>query len=161
MCVGLDARYHLGIASEVPIQARNAANTMRVCGGEALVCLLGADEERANTTLDFQAPPFLQTPSHFAKTSTSNLHVGSLTNQHISCIASRSPSGSMELANAPEELTKGLDALYLERAGWVSNTHQSGTDVLEGHKRPDDPVSAAKTLEDLIELASSISETRK
>jgi hypothetical protein len=59
----------------------------------------------------------------------------------------------MDLANAPEELTKGLDALYLERADWASNTRQSGADVL---KRPDDPASAARTLEDLIELASII-----
>lgn len=67
----------------------------------------------------------------------------------------------MELANAPEQLTKGLDALYLERAGWASETHQPGADVLKGHKRPDDPASAARTLEDLIALVSLLAETRE
>lgn len=67
----------------------------------------------------------------------------------------------MELANAPNELTKGLDALYLERVLRASETHQPGTDVLEGHKRPNDPASAAKTLEELIQLAGSTPETRK
>lgn len=67
----------------------------------------------------------------------------------------------MELANAPDELTKGLDALYLERVVRVSETHQPGADVLEGHKRPGDPASAATTLEELIQLAGSIPETRK
>ena len=67
----------------------------------------------------------------------------------------------MELANAPDELTKGLDPLYLERVVRVSETYQPGTDVLEGHKRPDDPASAAKTLEELIQLAGSTPETRK
>lgn len=67
----------------------------------------------------------------------------------------------MELANAPDELTKDLDALYLERVARVSETHQPGADVLEGHKRPGDPASAATTLEELIQLAGSMPETRK
>ena len=129
-------------------------------------CQLVAGEVGATITRAFQAQLFLQTPSNFVCEDLEFSSAPSTTPNHVninisSSAASRSPPVSMDLANAPEELTKGLDALYLERAGWALKTRQPSANVLKGCKRPDDPASASKTLEELIELASITIQTRK
>ena len=127
-------------------------------------CLLVLDGEGATTTRAFQGRADLRMPSHLAEISTlyllENTSSRSQTNTP-SYIALRSPSANMDIDKAPEHMTKGLDELYLKRTKWVMEMRASGADVFRGCKRPCDPTSATKTLEDLVQLASDPNETRK
>ena len=72
-------------------------------------------------------------------------------------IASRSTSGNMNLNEAPESTTGGIDELYLRRAEWAGKGLRSRAGVFHGRARPGGPASASKTRDDLTQLASSTS----
>jgi hypothetical protein len=112
--------------------------------------LFSADEEGATTTRAFQVLSAYKRHPNSRK-----LRAQTCTSTHSnidtsSCITSRSPSGSMEIENAPEHMTKGLDARYLKRVEWAYKMYNSRAKVFRGLERPGDPSNAARTLEDLI-----------
>ena len=63
----------------------------------------------------------------------------------------------MELKNAPESMTRGIDELLIKRADWVAKEHRSRADMFRGRGRPGDAVRASKTTEDMNQLASNTS----